>query len=339
MRLGQTTILAITYDTTGRIETLSSGGTTTTFTYDVPARKVTRTDVTPAGTFTSIYKSDANDNLSELTYPSGRVLTYHYDGENRLTSFDHQPLNGTNAVFAHGFSYGDDGRLASYVTGAVTHRFTYEFNRTKRLWTTGGSDALDLTYGYDNVGNVSSVTDPRPNANQTFVPDPLDRLETATGPWGTLQWSYDAAGNRLSELAGGTTTTYTYNTTNQRLTSTSGGVNETFGYDNVGRVTSDAVATYSYSPTGKAHRRDRRRGECDLHLRRVRRAVQQNRQRADDVFAALGRRPDLDRVRRLVRHDDLVARSPLRWRSTDRRCQSDHGPAVRRHGRERGQRQ
>lgn len=244
--------LAITYDTTGRIATLSSGGTTTTFSYNVPARQVTRTDQTPAGTFTSVYKTDANDNLSELTYPSGRIVTYHFDAENRLTSFDHTPPGTSIPVpFATSFLYGDDGRLASYTTGAVTHNFTYEFNRTRRLWTTGGSDALDLTYAYDNVGNVAAITDPRPNANQTFVPDPLDRLESATGPWGTLQWQYDAAGNRLSEVSGSTTTSYTYSAATQRLTGTSGGASESFGYDGAGRLTSDGVGQYSYSPTGK----------------------------------------------------------------------------------------
>jgi hypothetical protein len=54
--------------------------------------------------------------------------------------------------------------LASYVTGAVTDQFSYEANRPKRIWTTGGFDALDLFYTYDSVGNVVSIADPRPNA-------------------------------------------------------------------------------------------------------------------------------------------------------------------------------
>jgi hypothetical protein len=74
---------------------------------------------------------------------------------------NHQAPGAPSPVsFATGFSYGEDGPLASYVTGAVTHRFTYEFNRPKRVWTTGGAGALDLTYGYDNVGNVTSIADP-----------------------------------------------------------------------------------------------------------------------------------------------------------------------------------
>jgi YD repeat-containing protein len=208
--------------------------------------------MTPLGPATSWYVNDANDNLSQLRYPSGRVVTYHYDAENRLTSFDHRPAGAPADVpFATGFTYGTDGRLQSYVTGAVTHNFTYEAGRPKRLWTTGGAAALDLTYAYDDVGNVASITDPRPNASQAFVPDPLDRLTSASGPWGTLTWSYDNAGNRLSETASGVLTSYTYDASTQRLTSTSGGVNESFGYDNVGRVTSDGLGAYTYSALGR----------------------------------------------------------------------------------------
>src|SRR5262249_60263029 len=168
--------LTIVYDAAGRVAMLKAGNpsapaATTTFAYDVPNRTVTRTDSTSAGTFVSIYTTDANDNLDTITYPSGRLVTYHHDAENKLTSFDHRPPGaGSSTPFAQAFTYGDDGRLSTYVTGAVTHRFSYEAGRPKRLWTTGGTDALDLTYGYDNVGNVSSITDPRPNATQTFVP-------------------------------------------------------------------------------------------------------------------------------------------------------------------------
>ena len=45
------------------MHTLTGGGSTTTYTYNVPSRTVTRNDVTAAGTFTSTYQDDANDNL------------------------------------------------------------------------------------------------------------------------------------------------------------------------------------------------------------------------------------------------------------------------------------
>jgi YD repeat-containing protein len=243
--------------TTGRIVSMTTNEMVSTFTYDDANRRVTRSDaVTNVGTFATTSAGDANGNLSTLTYPSGRVVTYHYDGENRLTSLDQQPNGAPEAsVFANGFTYGDDGRLSSYVTGAVTHHFTYEANRPKHLWTTGGTDALDLFYSYDNVGNVLSIADPRPGANQSFTMDALDRLTIAYGPWGSLAWTYDAAGNRLTEQNAAGVVTYDYTAATQRLDSltwpSSGTLAETFQYDNAGRVTRDKnIDTYAYSPVG-----------------------------------------------------------------------------------------
>ena len=165
---------------------------------------MTRIDTTPAGTFASTYANDANDNLAQLTYPSGRVVTYHYDGENRLTGI--RP-SAAGRVVEHAVRavvrYGDDGRLDQLRDRRRHASFQLRGEPAEAVVDDGGTDVLDLTYSYDNAGNVTSITDPRPNATQTFVPDPLDRLLAANGPWGTLQWSYDAAGNRLSETAPG----------------------------------------------------------------------------------------------------------------------------------------
>jgi YD repeat-containing protein len=244
--------VTITYDSLGRVKTLTGTAATTTYSANVAARTVTRADTTSAGTFSSTSTRDANDNLSQILYPTGRTVAYHYDAENRLTEVDHTPPGASSSsVFASSFTYGDDGRLASYLTGAVTHNFTYQFDRPSHLWTSGGSAPLDLTYGYDNVGNVTGITDPRTGASQSFGLDALDRLTTATGPWGSLQWTYDAAGNRTAETTGSGSTTYTYNAATQRLASTSGQNTETFTYDTVGQLTSDGIISqYTYSPLG-----------------------------------------------------------------------------------------
>ena len=71
--------LTVTYDSTGRVKTLSSGVaptiSITTFTYDVPNRKVTKSDYRQSGTwdatFHSIYTSDANGNLVTLSTRAG----------------------------------------------------------------------------------------------------------------------------------------------------------------------------------------------------------------------------------------------------------------------------
>ena len=50
-----------------------------------------------------------------------RSVTYQYDVESRLTNV----LND-GAAFASNFTYDAAGRLATYQTGAVTHRFDYD---------------------------------------------------------------------------------------------------------------------------------------------------------------------------------------------------------------------
>jgi YD repeat-containing protein len=238
--------LLVNYDGAGRVASLSGGGATTSYTYDTHGRLGRRQDSVNGLTAASTYLYDANDNLATLTYPSTRVVTYQYDVENRLTSVSQ---NGT--PFAHTVTYDDGGRLGSYTTGAVTHSVTYDgTDRPRRILSASASGALDLTYGYDKVGNVKTITDPRPGTSQTFEYDVLDRLWAADGSYGHLRWAYDDAGNRQTQTHGATTT-YTYQASTQRLASTSGAVAETFTYDNVGQLTSDGRGNYAYSPLGK----------------------------------------------------------------------------------------
>lgn len=57
----------------------------------------------------------------------------------------------------------------------------------------------------------------------SFAYTPANRLQSATGPWGSLSWTYDGVGNRLTEVAGATRT-YAYPTTSNKLTSVIEGV-------------------------------------------------------------------------------------------------------------------
>jgi YD repeat-containing protein len=239
--------LTITYHASGRVQSLSGGGATTSYTYDSLGRLTQRTDTVGALSFASQYAYNADDDLTSLTYPSGRVVAYEYgDSEHRLTA-----VRQNGALFAQGFTYDDAGRLVGYTTGAVTHNFTYDnANRAQRILATGSGATLDLTYTYDQVGNVRTIADPRPGASQTFTLDPLDRLTTADGPWGQLNWSYDAAGNRLTQ-GGAMPVTYTYQASTQRLTSSSGAMAESFTYNAVGQLTGDGRGTYTYSPLGR----------------------------------------------------------------------------------------
>jgi YD repeat-containing protein len=243
--------LAIAYDPVfGRVVTQATPAITTSYTYDTPGRITGRTDLTNGQTFASSYGYDTRDNLTSLTYPAGRVVSYHYGPTNRLTE-----VRQNGAVFADLFTYGDTGALASYRTGATVHTFEYDQrDRVARLTALGtGGAGLDLTYGYDAVSQVQQVVDPRPGHSQSFGYDVLGRLTQATGPWGQLGWTYDAAGNRLTETAAGSTTTYHYDPAGtQRLTGLSGAQPESFfSYNPLGQLTADTRGAYTYTAHGQ----------------------------------------------------------------------------------------
>jgi hypothetical protein len=61
------------------------------------------------------------------------------------------------------------------------------------------SGPLNLTYGYDRVGNVTRITDTRLDFSSDFEYDPLDRLWRVTG-FGAREFSYDDYGNRLTKV-------------------------------------------------------------------------------------------------------------------------------------------
>jgi YD repeat-containing protein len=249
-----TSRLQIFYDTSGRIFERRIQGVVTTFTYDSANRRATRSDaIDPGWTLGSSYSYDGNDNLTQVQYPclvvgcTPRSVTYQYNAEGRLINV----LNN-GAAFASNFTYDEAARLATYQTGAATHRFDYDTrDRVSRVRAGPASgNALDLTYDYNKVSQVLGIADPRVGMSQTFEYDNLDRLKKATaGAWGSISWTYDHAGNRLTEDSGATTA-YSYHPSTNRLTSTTGVNPDTFTYTAVGEVASDSQGAYIYSPAG-----------------------------------------------------------------------------------------
>ena len=64
-----------------------------------------------------------------------------------------------------------------------------------------------LTYGYDAANNVLSIADAVTSGNsQSFGYDALNRLTSATGGYGSLGYTYDSNGNRLTDTRGGVAT-------------------------------------------------------------------------------------------------------------------------------------
>jgi RHS repeat-associated protein len=209
----------------GRLTSVTDVSGQTALKYDHRGN-VAREDRTIGGTlYTTEYKYDLADNLIEIVYPSGRILTYVRDALGRVTSVTTKANAVASPVnVATSIAYMPFGPIASLLHGnALTATFTWDqdYRLSGLVTAQGGTTIQNLTYGYNLADNVTSITDNlAAGRNQTFTLDDLQRLTSAAGAYGSITYTYDAADNRLTRnLSGGPSETFTYGTTNNRLQS------------------------------------------------------------------------------------------------------------------------
>jgi YD repeat-containing protein len=120
----------------------------------------------------------------------------------------------------------------------------YEYDENDRLLKIVKDKKVQISYTYDAVGNVASVTDL--TGFQTFYTyDKSSRMETVTFNGKTTDYSYDKNGNRESIVySGGVKETYVMDKNNRLLMLTNlrpdGSVisKYSYTYDDAGRQTS-----------------------------------------------------------------------------------------------------
>ena len=221
--------LTFAYDGRGNRTQALSAGVASTFEFDGANRLRMREDRVQGQIFITRFDYDARDNLSQITYPSGRLVTYEYDAADRIIK---ARANGT--VIADAFEYHPSGATKAFTRGNnIRETMTLDSRlRPDHL----ASGPVDLTYRYDSVGNVKQIIDPRPNASSDFAYDAIDRLTDVFGVGGT-SYTYDAQGNRKTKGSGAGQVTYNYDAATNRLLSSAS-------------TNSVETGTFTYSPTG-----------------------------------------------------------------------------------------
>lgn len=194
-------------------------------------------------TFSLSYDYNGNDHLSSITYPlSRRVVNYAPDVLGRPTQ-----VSG----YATSVSYWPSGLLkqVNYTNGTIT-----QYNQNNRLWPnsfrtykSGSADYFNSSYGYDGVGNLTSIYDSIDSSySRTLGYDSIDRLVTANGPWGSGTINYDGAGNVTRQSLGSWNINYSYSSNNV-LGSISGSRTASYGYDVYGNQASNGSNNYTYN--------------------------------------------------------------------------------------------
>ncbi|NOT39068.1 MAG: RHS repeat protein [Alphaproteobacteria bacterium] len=248
----------------GRLTGVTDPSGTVAYTWNELGQMTRIVRVIGARTYQTDYGYDLAGNLTQITMPSGRIVTYTRDSLARVTAVatKDNAAAASNTVVSSA-TWRPFGPLASMTFGnslALTLGYDNDGRLTGINATGAGATVQNLTYGYDLASNITSIGDAlASNRNQTFGYDNLNRLTSATGLYGTNTYSYDAVGNRTQKTVTvpfGSTDTYTTPATSNRLSSISGGTARTLTYTASGQASADqrtAVDAWTYT-TDKAGR-------------------------------------------------------------------------------------
>ncbi len=266
----------LTYDANSRLTSITDAiNHTTSYTYNNRGQFLTATNPLNL-VWGRTY--DASGRTTSTTDPKNQTTTYAYDNANRLTSLTHAGMSATT------FGYNAASALTSMVdsTGTTTYTLDALYRPTSIAVPDGQGGTKTVGYGYDAVGNRTSLT--YPDSKQvTYSYNAANQLSGVTD-WsnGITTIQYDNKGRRSGiTLANGASQNYAYDNADRltnifyaaasatpigsiaytydnadRLTSLSDAEGTTnFGYDSLNRLTSAAYpsstpTTYSYDAVG-----------------------------------------------------------------------------------------
>ena len=160
-------------------------------------------------------------------------------------------VTSTTSILAANLSYRPFGPLDAMTLGNGLIE-TREYDETLRLTAKTIGAVAGRTYGYYPDGTVHTITDSKDAApNQSFSYDGQERLTGATGKYGTLVYSYDKTGNRLSETKAGLSETYGYLAGTNKLQTVTGQTAIAYGYDANGNVSAIGDKTFIYDQNNR----------------------------------------------------------------------------------------
>ena len=220
----------------GRLTSMSDASGTASYVYDRRGRLIQQTRTILGIPYQTDYAYDAAGHLSQITYPSGRTVDYTLDSAGRVSAVSTTYNSGTETL-ASNIQYDPFGPMTDFSYGNGLNR-SVSFDLDGRIDTLQSSPVQDLDYGYNALDQLTGLNDLiDPSRDQTLGYDTLDRLDSASGGYGSLGYSYDGVGNRQSQTSTSGTDNYNYDPQSHRLLGVTGPNVSSRGYDNAGNTT------------------------------------------------------------------------------------------------------
>lgn len=255
-----------TYDTSqfcnmcnGRLTAITDASGVTFYVYDSLGRvssRVNKVQIPGGGAVPDLvtnFTYNAAGRLTAVQYPNGQIVNYTLDAAGQVTQVTRQDsATATPVLVASAIVYQPFGPLKDIKYGNNL-QLSRTYDLDGRLVTQAIAGKQDLLYDYDAVNNVKAISNSSdPSRSEVFTYDALNRLDTATGKYGAIDYDYDAVGNRTLQSTNRqglfTTETYQYPLTSNRLDRIDIRVGAApakirkFTYDNAGNVVDETRA-------------------------------------------------------------------------------------------------
>jgi RHS repeat-associated protein len=243
--------ISLTYDPDyHRIVSMTDGTGTTRYSYN----PVTATPTLGAGALASVDGPLPNDTITYGYDELGRTIHRAVNGVDSALTFDAagRLIGVTNALGAFGYAYdGASRRLASksFPNGQITERgygnTLQDLTLQRVTHRMGATPISEFLYGHDitrgRITTWSQQAGAQPPDLFTFGYDAANQLLTATvtntgSLVSTFAYTYDLAGNRLTEQIGASNYTATYNGLNEIRSTTTPGATRTNEWDAINRL-------------------------------------------------------------------------------------------------------
>lgn len=261
--------VSYSYDNMDQLTALSSGITSWAYQYNSKGLPELERLSVDGKTYTLGYEYNGLGLLTAQTYPSGRRVDYNPNALGQATKA---------GSYVNQTSYFPSGQLQSLRYGnGLTQRYSLNSNNMVEDLTltsaSGNGYLLNLRHRYDANLNVERIDDfVAPNESISLSYDGLDRLISATGVWGTGQFSYDVLGNITRKVLGNQSLSYNYDSIKNRLLSVTGSVPASFNYDDRGNVTHNGRYSLSFNRANQLTAANGNSYVYDGHNRRVKKS-------------------------------------------------------------------